>query len=455
MGQHASCARECGQETTTKHITADEQPLRDIGASDLSAKTREALTIEDGETMDIDNMMQGQLNGLLDENDLDGGEEEPPSREKLKIWLSHCENGEAVLKDLEENAPALSEAAENIGDHVCPKIGDEAVDEFLAKDRLHKILAASKEDMGKNFALDAKSSKDTGDDANQAYGIAMAVSDPNAEDCPLVFVSSGFEDLTGYPSKFVTGRSCRFLQPTSKVLNDGINLNDRKLMRHFSTEIQPVGSMIVNLLLNERQTGERFWNLLRMQYVSVDGKEYIFAVQTTLEAFMPKLLKKRINGYSKNTGIVESLGPFIHALEKMREEIRNAEFTPIMELKGYYTCALNMLQMLPALTKLNGATGSNLLVAGGPGGPGGPSPGASKSSAEVASKEEKLALAPGCIVTVDPEMKYPTYKVAAKTKGKVLTIDGSGTVSIEWDGIGKKGCLRRDVAKLIVVSAAP
>ena len=51
-------------------------------------------------------------------------------------------------------------------------------------------------------------------------GFACAVSDPNAEDCPLVFISRGFEDLTGYPAEFACGRSCRFLQPISKVIND-------------------------------------------------------------------------------------------------------------------------------------------------------------------------------------------------------------------------------------------
>ena len=72
------------------------------------------------------------------------------------------------------------------------------------------------------------------------------VSDPNAEDCPLVFISRGFEDLTGYPAEFACGRSCRFLQPLSRTINDAFNLGERKRMREFTTTIQPAGTTIVN-----------------------------------------------------------------------------------------------------------------------------------------------------------------------------------------------------------------
>ena len=62
-------------------------------------------------------------------------------------------------------------------------------------------------------------------------------------------------------------------------------------MREFCTTLQAPGTTIVNLLLNERYTGERFWNLLHMTYVEVDGELYILGVQTNLDAYMPKNLK--------------------------------------------------------------------------------------------------------------------------------------------------------------------
>jgi hypothetical protein len=433
MGQQAStCCQQKGIDVFAKTSRGlEEAPRRDTGGNDLSLSGGEALT--------ADEQMEAMTKDLFDESDqalLEG--KAPEEKSGLGLWGAAAEE-EKPANDLE----GYSETADNIGDHVCPKIGEDAVAKFLNADRLSRLLEASKEDMGKHFSLGGKQSDETGQNAAYTYGIAMAVSDPHSEDCPLVFVSNGFEDLTGYTSSFVVGRSCRFLQPTSKVLNDGVNLNERKMMRAFCVEPQPPGTMILNLLVNERQTGERFWNLLRMQYVNVDNEEYIFGVQTTLHAFMPKLLTKRLLGQAKNNGIVEALGPFLHALEGMRAEIQKAEFTPIMELKGYYTCALNMLQMLPALTKINAVGGGALnkvLDAN-----------AAEKPAGGNTEEVKQILAVGCTVTVDEEMKYPTYKVPKKTNGKILSIDSFGTCSIEWEGIGKKGCLKRDVHKLKVI----
>ena len=40
----------------------------------------------------------------------------------------------------------------------------------------------------------------------------ITVSDPTLEDNPLVYVSHGFETLTGYPADDVLGSNCRLLQ---------------------------------------------------------------------------------------------------------------------------------------------------------------------------------------------------------------------------------------------------
>ena len=42
-------------------------------------------------------------------------------------------------------------------------------------------------------------------------------------------------------------------------------------MREFCTTLHPAGTSIVNLLVNESYHGVRFWNLLHMFYVDVDG----------------------------------------------------------------------------------------------------------------------------------------------------------------------------------------
>ncbi|MEN0088662.1 MAG: PAS domain-containing protein [Pseudomonadota bacterium] len=40
--------------------------------------------------------------------------------------------------------------------------------------------------------------------------VAICISDPNAEDCPIVFANQAFCDLTGYDRSQVIGRNCGF-----------------------------------------------------------------------------------------------------------------------------------------------------------------------------------------------------------------------------------------------------
>lgn len=40
----------------------------------------------------------------------------------------------------------------------------------------------------------------------------FVICDPSLPDCPIVFASDAFLELTGYPREEVLGRNCRFLQ---------------------------------------------------------------------------------------------------------------------------------------------------------------------------------------------------------------------------------------------------
>ena len=94
------------------------------------------------------------------------------------------------------------------------------------------------------------------------------------------------------------------MQPISAIVNDAFNLEERRKMREFCTTLQAPGTTIVNLLLNERYTGERFWNLLHMTYVEVEGELYILGVQTNLDAYMPKNLGVACEEDAKNRKVV-------------------------------------------------------------------------------------------------------------------------------------------------------
>ncbi|ORY91586.1 hypothetical protein BCR35DRAFT_70972 [Leucosporidium creatinivorum] len=83
-------------------------------------------------------------------------------------------------------------------------------------------------------------------------GDAFCLTNPRLRDHPITLVSPGFERLTGYAAKFITGRNCRFLTGpatspnTSKRIHDALNR----------------GEGINTLVLNYRRNGTPFWNLL-------------------------------------------------------------------------------------------------------------------------------------------------------------------------------------------------
>lgn len=333
---------------------------------------------------------------------------------------------------------SLTSADANVGDHVCPVVGAESAKAFLNGDRLNKLFDASQEDLGRSFSLTKDSIKGTAKGGPGAF--ACAIADPNVADCPLVFVSSGFEDLTGYTTAFTTGRSCRFLQPTSKILNDAVNLNDRKIMFDFCAKVKPVGSVIVNLLLNERYTGERFWNLLRMQHVAVDGVGYILGVQTTLDAYMPKVLERRAKSRKSNETIVNSLGDFLKALTGLREDLQRTCSQPMMELKGYFTCAMNYLQVLPILSKAAPQLLANPRNKG------------KKDKEEVDLGQFVV----GATVTTKKKIHYPSSKIVIPkgTSGEIVSIDAFGNIVCKWKGasVSSGGVLKRDFDKVQITS---
>jgi len=216
------------------------------------------------------------------------------------------------------------------GDHFCPMTDRAAADTFHKQGVLEKVLGDCKEMLMDIFDL-------CEEDIRGMNGLVCAVSQPSKSDCPLIFVSDGFEKLTGYPGTFALGRSCRFLQPNSAALNDACNLKDRKGLREFCANFTKFshGDEIVNLLLNERHDGPRFWNLLKMAYVEYEGEKYIFAVQTPLGAYMPKALRGRIESTIKNQQIVKALPVFAKRVNELRDGLAERTGESIYELATF------------------------------------------------------------------------------------------------------------------------
>jgi len=78
----------------------------------------------------------------------------------------------------------------------------------------------------------------------------FAISDPSLPDNPIVYVSQGFLDLTGYTLNQVLGRNCRFLQGPGTDQN-AVDVIRKGIKEGVDTSV---------CLLNYKADGTPFWN---------------------------------------------------------------------------------------------------------------------------------------------------------------------------------------------------
>merc|ERR1719331_2170073 len=126
------------------------------------------------------------------------------------------------------------------GDHYVPLVGAAYVKDFNSSSRVKKVFDLAKEELSRLFSFTTKVLQAT--TAGSHGGFSCCISDPRCEDCPLVYTSRIFDEMTGYPSEFACGRSCRFLQPGSKIINDAFNAGERARMSHFCATPRPGGT---------------------------------------------------------------------------------------------------------------------------------------------------------------------------------------------------------------------
>nr|AML78632.1 putative LOV domain-containing protein [Codariocalyx motorius] len=88
----------------------------------------------------------------------------------------------------------------------------------------------------------------------------FVVSDATKPDCPIMYASSGFFTMTGYSSKEIIGRNCRFLQGPE---------TDKKEVAKIREAIRN-GRSYCGRLLNYKKDGTPFWNLLTVTPIKDD-----------------------------------------------------------------------------------------------------------------------------------------------------------------------------------------
>nr|AHZ63875.1 phototropin [Pseudolycopodiella caroliniana]AML78900.1 putative LOV domain-containing protein [Pseudolycopodiella caroliniana] len=97
-------------------------------------------------------------------------------------------------------------------------------------------------------------------DALSTFQQTFVVSDATKPDYPILYASAGFFSMTGYSTKEVIGRNCRFLQGA------GTDPADVSKIR----EALKAGSGYCGRLLNYKKDGTPFWNLLTITPIKDD-----------------------------------------------------------------------------------------------------------------------------------------------------------------------------------------
>ncbi|KMT01608.1 hypothetical protein BVRB_9g216030 [Beta vulgaris subsp. vulgaris] len=122
----------------------------------------------------------------------------------------------------------------------------------------------------------------------------FVVSDATKPDCPIMYASSGFFTMTGYSSKEVVGRNCRFLQGAETDQNEVEKI--RQAVKN--------GGSYCGRLLNYKKDGTPFWNLLTVTPIRDDQDRVIkfIGMQVEVSKFTEGINDKAVrpNGLPKS-----------------------------------------------------------------------------------------------------------------------------------------------------------
>ncbi|MFB0613358.1 PAS domain-containing protein [Aurantiacibacter poecillastricola] len=157
--------------------------------------------------------------------------------------------------------------------------------------------------------------------------MAICLTDPHAEDMPIVFANRAFRELTGYAQEEIVGRNCRFLQGPD---------TDMEQVGKIRTALETHNVTVVELL-NYRKNGETFWNALHIGPIYNEAGEliYFFGSQWDVsdvraaraEELYAKEMARELSHRMKNmfaviSGIVNITGR-MRGVESQAREINN------------------------------------------------------------------------------------------------------------------------------------
>jgi hypothetical protein len=126
--------------------------------------------------------------------------------------------------------------------------------------------------------------------SNDIFGLpfSFSIAIPTIEDAPLIAVSQGFADLTGYTQDEIIGRNCRFLLEgvPKEEIQDQTRLDARRYCR--AAHLRGLTKLSHTFLIqrNARKNGELFWNMFMMSLIPGDNttNSWIVGLQLDLGA---------------------------------------------------------------------------------------------------------------------------------------------------------------------------
>ena len=116
--------------------------------------------------------------------------------------------------------------------------------------------------------------------------VAMVLTDPRAEDNPIVYVNTAFERTTGYDRSAVIGRNCRFLQGEE---------TDKGTVDRIRDAVAAARDVTVDIL-NYRADGEPFTNRLIIAPITDSGGKVVYFLGIQKELYQHERARDELDG---------------------------------------------------------------------------------------------------------------------------------------------------------------